>query len=105
METGAIFTALASPVRRGILEMLLEGPLSASEIASEFSLNRPSVSEHVHSLRSMGLVLEEARGRQRFFRLNAAPLSEVVEWVRPFEHYWKGRLRALAKALDEEKHS
>ncbi len=105
MQKGAVFTALANPTRRRILELLLDGPLSAGEIASEFSLNRPSISEHVHSLRSTGLLLEEARGRQRFFRLNPVPLSEVADWIRPFEHYWKGRLRALSKALDEEKHS
>ncbi len=94
--------ALANTTRRQILEMLLDRPLSAGEIASKFSLNRPAVSEQVHLLQDMGLVTEQVKGRQRFFSIRAAPLQEVADWIRPFERYWRGRLRALSKTLDEE---
>jgi DNA-binding transcriptional ArsR family regulator len=104
VQANALFSALANPVRRRILEILREGPRSAGDIASEFDVNRPAVSEHVQVLRNLGLVTEEARGRRRFYRLNAAPLSEASDWLRPFEHYWGQRMRALRKTLDEEKH-
>lgn len=84
------------------MELLLDGPRSANDIASEFDLNRPTISEHVHVLEAMGLLSEQACGRQRFYRLNAAPLSEVRDWLRPFEHYWRRRIRALSRTLDEE---
>jgi len=61
-----------------------------------------SVSEHIHVLEAMGLLSEEARGRQRFYQLNGAPLAEVRDWLRPFEHYWRQRMRALSRTLDEE---
>ena len=102
MSATAAFTALANPVRRRILELLLDGPRAATDIAAEFTLNRPAVSEHVHVLRTAGLVAEEARGRRRFYHLNAAPLSEVSDWLLPFERYWKQRLRALKRTLHEE---
>jgi DNA-binding transcriptional ArsR family regulator len=102
MSASAVFSALANPVRRRILELLLEGPRAASDIASEFDVNRPAVSEHVHVLRAMGLVTEEARGRQRFYRLDAGPLSEVKEWLRPFERYWGKRMRVMNDVLNEE---
>jgi DNA-binding transcriptional ArsR family regulator len=102
MSTPAVFAALASPVRRRILQLLLDGPRAATDIASEFQLNRPAVSEHVHVLRSVDLVREEARGRQRFYHLNLAPLADVSDWLRPFERYWALRIRALRETLDKE---
>ncbi len=102
MPVTDVFGALANPVRRKILELLRDGPRAAGDIASEFDLNRPAVSEHLQVLRIAGLVSEEARGRQRFYHLNAAALAEVGEWLHPFERYWQQRMRALNKTLTRE---
>lgn len=103
MTVSDIFGALANPVRRRILELLCESPRAAGDIASEFELNRPAVSEHLQVLRNVGLVSEEIRGRQRFYHLNAPPLSEVRDWLHPFERYWQQRMRALNETLAKEK--
>ncbi|WP_434150217.1 ArsR/SmtB family transcription factor [Methylocaldum gracile subsp. desertum] len=103
MPVTDIFGALANPVRRRILELLCESPRAAGDIASKFKLNRPAVSEHLQVLRKVGLVSEEIRGRQRFYHLNALPLSEVTDWLHPFERYWQQRMRALNETLDQEK--
>ncbi|QXP85853.1 metalloregulator ArsR/SmtB family transcription factor [Methylococcus sp. ANG] len=103
MPVTDIFGALSNPVRRRILELLRDSPRAAGDIASEFDLNRPAVSEHLQVLRNVGLVSEEIRGRQRVYHLNAPPLSEIRDWLHPFERYWQQRLRALNEALDKEK--
>lgn len=69
------------------------------EAAAESTLNRPAVSEHLQVLRNVGLVSEEIRDRQRIYHLNAPPLSEVRDWLHPFERYWQQRLRALNETL------
>ncbi|HEY4375453.1 MAG TPA: metalloregulator ArsR/SmtB family transcription factor [Burkholderiales bacterium] len=97
-----VFGALASPVRRRILEILRAGPRPAGEIAAGFELNRPAVSEHLQVLRNCGLVVEEAQGRQRIYHLKPQALAEVGEWLHPFEHYWRGRMRALKDVLEQE---
>jgi DNA-binding transcriptional ArsR family regulator len=102
MRTDDVFSALANPIRRRILELLREEVLAAGEIAARFDLNRPAVSEHLQVLRSVNLVWEETRGRQRFYHLNAAVLAEVGEWLHPFERYWRQRIRALSDILNEE---
>ena len=102
MRTDDVFSALANPVRRRILELLRAEPLAAGAIAAAFDLNRPAVSEHLQVLRSVNLVQEEVRGRQRFYHLNAAALAEVGDWLHPFERYWQQRLRALSDTLNEE---
>ena len=101
MRTDDIFSALANPIRRRILELLREEALAAGEIAARFDLNRPAVSEHLQVLRSVNLVWEETRGRQRFYHLNAAALAEVGDWLHPFERYWRQRIRALSDTLNE----
>jgi DNA-binding transcriptional ArsR family regulator len=96
------FSALSNPVRRRILEMLRERPMSAGEISENFDLNRPAVSEHLQVLRLAGLVSEEVRGRHRVYHLRAKGLTEVSDWLVPFRQFWKQRLSALDKAMKEE---
>lgn len=97
-----VFAVLANPVRRRLLESLRQGPRSAGELAGQFQLSRPTISEHLQVLRQAGLAREERRGRHRYYHLEPAPLAEVDEWLHPFEHYWRARLRALRDLLDEE---
>ncbi|WP_431960072.1 ArsR/SmtB family transcription factor [Actinacidiphila sp. bgisy160] len=97
-----VFSALANPVRRRLLESLRDGPRAVNDLAGRFELSRPAVSEHLQVLRQAGLVREEPRGRQRFYHLAPEPLAEVGEWLHPFEHYWRARLHSLRDLLDEQ---
>jgi|SRR6185312_8720006 len=97
-----VFAALSNPVRRRILEHLREGPRATTDLAGEFDLGRPAISEHLAVLKAAGLVREEPRGRHRFYHLEAARLAEVEDWLTPFERFWKQRIQALADFLDAE---
>ena len=103
MTATDIFGAIANPTRRHILEMLRDGPRAAGDIASSFAVNRPAISEHLQVLRLAGLVIEEARGRQRMYHLKPQALSEFVKWLHPFELYWDQRLDALTEILSKDK--
>ena len=103
MHDTAVFNSISNPVRRRILELLLSNPRSAGEIALEFELNRPTISEHVHVLENCGLVSEEASGRKNIFHLNPEPLKEVLDWLQPFQNYWNRRIAALNELLDKDK--
>jgi DNA-binding transcriptional ArsR family regulator len=97
-----LFTAMANPVRRRLLELLRAGSMTAGSLAAEFDLSRPAVSEHLGVLRRARLVREEVRGRERHYHLTAEPLVAVSQWLHPFERYWRDRLRALADVLEED---
>lgn len=91
-RTDAAFAALAHPVRRRILELLLNGTRTAGSLASEFDLSRAAVSEHLGALRRSGLVTHEVRGRHRYYDLAAEPWSELSDWLRRFgDHRHDGR--------------
>jgi DNA-binding transcriptional ArsR family regulator len=89
--------AIADPVRREILLMLRDEPLSAGQIAGRFAISRPAVSRHLRVLRESGLVQDTADGRHRVYALVTAPLDELAGWVgrlmRPSG--WQHRLDAL----------
>lgn len=97
-----VFSALGNPVRRRLLELLVDGPRTAGDLARQFELSRPAVAEHLRLLREAELVVEQPSGRERHYRLTAAPLAEVGAWLHPFERYWRDRLRSLADMLEEE---
>ncbi len=97
-----VFTALANPVRRRLLELLADAPRNAGSLAGEFDLSRPAVSEHLQILRRAELVAEEVRGREHLYRLTARPLAELDDWLQPFERYWRGVLTNLTDHLQED---
>lgn len=101
MDADLIFSTLANPVRRHLLELLVDGPRTAGALAAEFELSRPAVSEHLQVLQRASLVVGTQTGRERHYQLNARPLAEVDDWLRPFERYWRDQLANLAQILEE----
>ncbi|WP_432489613.1 ArsR/SmtB family transcription factor [Kineococcus sp. SYSU DK018] len=92
--------ALANPTRRDILDALLEQEQSVGQLAGRFDMARPSVSEHLRALRDAELVQERHVGRQRLYRVTGEPLSELIDWLTPYERFWRGRMAALGDVLE-----
>ncbi|MGW7426071.1 ArsR/SmtB family transcription factor [Streptomyces sp. NPDC054813] len=96
-----LFAALANATRREVLRLLRDqGPQPVQALADHFAMRRPSLSEHLKVLREAGLVSEERQGRQRIYRLEAAPLVEVQDWLDPYERFWREKLKGLGDLLD-----
>lgn len=96
-----VFDALANPTRRDILDALLSREHTAGEIAGKFDMARPSVSEHLRALRESGLVEERQQGRHRFYRITGEPMIELIDWLTPYERFWRDRMTALGGVLDK----
>lgn len=97
----SVFDAIASPVRRALLDALTEGPLPVHDLAAGFTISRPAVSQHLRVLKDASLVAEERVGKERRYRLNPAPLRDVDNWVGHYERFWRDRLLALHDVLDD----
>ncbi len=96
--TADVFRAVADPTRRGILDLLGSAERSATDLAAPFRMTRPAVSQHLRVLREAGLVRERRAGRQRLYRIEAAPLQAAYAWVArhclvtdPTGHVWGWR--------------
>ena len=95
------FNAVAEPKRRQVLEALGTGELSVNELVKKLKWTQPMVSKHLGVLKQVGLVSERRVGRQRIYRVNAAQLRSIYEWVAPFERYWSESYGRLDEVLSE----
>jgi len=97
------FNAVAEPRRRQILDLLVGGERAVNDLVDLLDLAQPLVSKHLRVLREVGLVDVRDSGRQRVYRLNAAPLKPIHDWVKNYERSWEERFRALDDVLEELK--
>ncbi|WP_029090376.1 ArsR/SmtB family transcription factor [Brevibacterium album] len=92
---------LDDPTRRRIVEVLSDGELSAGEVAAEFAMSRPAVSQHLRILLDGDVVTVRTAGRRRLYRLNRAALREAGDWLSAQAGRWERVLDDLEAALDE----
>jgi DNA-binding transcriptional ArsR family regulator len=97
------FNAVAEPKRRQILEALGVKEMSVNELVEKLGWAQPMVSKHLGVLKQVGLVSERKAGRQRMYRVNAANLRPIYDWVAPFERIWNERFDRLDRILEEMK--
>lgn len=97
------FDVLGDPVRRRILELLLEDERSSGDVTAviraEFGISQPAVSQHLRVLRENGFARVRAEGARRLYAVEARPLQDVDRWLQPFREYWDERLDALGTEL------
>ena len=96
------FTVLADPTRRQIIESLCMGERAFGEIAEQFEMSRPAVSQHLKVLRDADIVTVRAEAQRRIYSLSDDALEEVDEWLQKVRRYWLGRLDKLEQALRDE---
>ncbi len=104
-ELDVIFSALADPTRRAILDALSTGPASVTELAEPFQISLPAISRHLAVLREAGLIESEKDGRIHRMHLRMVPLQQAVAWLERHEKFWNERLEALDDMLASKKQS
>jgi len=97
---GDTFTAIAHPIRRQILDMLVAGERPVRSIAQPFAASRPAISQHLRILLDAGLVTEQRDGRERRYRLRPERLREVEDWLQQYQQFWSQKLDTLGTYLD-----
>ena len=96
-----VFVAIAHPLRRQILEMLVDDDISANAIAKPFDVSRSAVSQHLGILLESGLVKRERHGREQRYSLQVENLNMLQQWLQQFDKLWREKLDSLESILDE----
>lgn len=91
---------LAEPIRRRILDLLLERPRPVGELVEQLGLSQPGTSKHLRVLREAGLVQVRQDAQRRWYELRPAPLTEIDQWLQPYRRLWADSLDALERHLD-----
>ena len=99
----AVFSALADPTRRAIIERLSRGEARVTEVAEPFAMSLNAVSKHIHVLEASGLLDLRRKGRDHILSVNTRSLDEVDGWIARTRAYWEERLDAMERLLRELK--
>lgn len=93
------WTALGDPTRRAIFERLAERPRAVGELAGEFPVSRPAVSQHLRVLKDARLVVDRPAGNRRIYQVDPTGLGALRA---DLERFW-GQALANYKAVVEQR--
>lgn len=100
-RAGAVFTALADPTRRHLVEALAARPgATATGLAEGLPITRQAVAKHLKLLGEAGLVSSRRSGREARFELDPGPLAEAGAWLEQIGAEWEQRLGGLRRLLE-----
>jgi DNA-binding transcriptional ArsR family regulator len=95
----AALDALAEPRRREILDLVRDRELAAGEIAANFDITRPAISQHLGVLKQAGLLHERREGTKRLYRARPEGLAGLRDFL---DDFWSDRLDALTREAEHE---
>lgn len=97
---GDVFTLLADPTRRRLVELLHGGERTVGDLVKAVHIHQPGVSRHLRILHDGGVVAVRADGQRRLYCLRPQPLRELEAWMRRFAHAESDRIGRLAAFVD-----
>src|SRR6185503_5526386 len=90
--------ALGDATRRAIVERLLRGPLPVGELARNFPMSRPAISQHLRVLKQAHLVADRPVGNRRLYAVDPAGVEALRAY---FDRFWTQALAAFKRAAEE----
>ena len=101
-DNDLVFKALASPIRRQMLDFLKGQPQTTGAVAARFpDLSRFAVMQHLGVLAEADLVIVQRKGRERWNHLNPLPIKHIQDrWIGPLAERAVGLLDAMKRDLE-----
>jgi DNA-binding transcriptional ArsR family regulator len=91
--------ALAEPVRREIVERLVERPAAVTDLAREMPISRSAVSQHLQVLKRAHLVTDYAAGTRRIYQVDPDALAILRAY---FESFWTRSLETFREIAESQ---
>ncbi len=98
-----VFSALAHPLRREIVERLTQGPSTVGEATSNFGVSKPTISRHLRMLQEAGVVSRVIDGRTHRLALRPETLAEASDWIEYQRTRWERLFDVVGEYLEEGK--
>ncbi len=99
----AVFSALADPARRQVVQLLGAAPRRAGELAAAVGMSAPAMSRHLRVLLQAGIVTDErtlADARLRYFRLRPQSITALQAWLDQLQAHWDEQLASFKQYVD-----
>lgn len=79
--------ALADPTRRAILQRLVAGEASVTELAAPFDMGMPAITKHLKVLERAGLITRGKQAQWRPCKLEPRAFVEVDAWLGQYRRF------------------
>jgi DNA-binding transcriptional ArsR family regulator len=101
--TNDVFSALAHPLRREIVERLSRGPATVGEVTHNLTVSKPTISRHLRTLEKAGVVSRVIDGRNHRLALRPQALAEASDWIENQRERWERLFDVVGEYLEEGK--
>ncbi|MES2701833.1 MAG: metalloregulator ArsR/SmtB family transcription factor [Bacteroidota bacterium] len=99
-QLDSIFSALADPTRRQMIEQLGKRDHTIAELAGMFDMSLPAVSKHIKVLDNAKLLSRERSGKYVVCHYEPKPMKEALKWLNKQQQFWNEGFDKLEKYLD-----
>ena len=96
-----VFQAIADPIRREIIELLSNEPLSINAVAEKFEISRPAISKHLKILNECGLIDFDQVGRERLCLIQPEQLIPAFLWIKQYNKLWEDRIDSFENYINQ----
>jgi DNA-binding transcriptional ArsR family regulator len=93
------WTALGDPTRRAIFERLADGPSAVGELANDFPVSRPAVSQHLRVLKDAGLVTDRRAGNRRIYHADPSGVAALRDQL---DRFWNQALTTYKEVVEQD---
>ncbi|RIV39158.1 ArsR/SmtB family transcription factor [Micromonospora radicis] len=103
-DLDGVFKALASPVRRRILDLLKDQARTTGDVCDQLpELDRCTVMQHLRVLQAAGLVIAQRKGRERWNHLDPLPIRHIHDrWIGEYARAAVDKLADLRSRLESD---
>ncbi len=106
-ELSLVFSALADPTRRAILDQLTHGAATVTELAEPFAMTQQAISSHLKVLERASLISRTRVAQSRPCTVNLPQLELAAGWIARHRQVWADRhdlldahLAALGRSVE-----
>jgi DNA-binding transcriptional ArsR family regulator len=105
-DIAAVFTALADPARRQVVQLLGGSSRRAGDLASAVGMSAPAMSRHLKVLLEAGIIADERKAqdaRLRYFRLRPQSIAAAQAWLDQIQAHWDEQLASFKRHVEERR--
>ena len=97
-----MFTAISHPIRRKILDFLIDGEKTVSVLSKSINIPTRMISQHLVILQEVGLVEREKHGQREFYYLRPQALKEIYGWLLHYQRFWVDKLDKIGDYINQQ---
>ncbi len=96
-----LFSSLADPIRRDILQRLISAQYTVSQIAEKYDVSLAAVAKHLKVLEKAKLIIKQRRGKEQIVSIAPLAIADASYYLRQYETLLNQRFSALDEVLKE----